>query len=102
MHVAIAGNIGAGKTTLTKLLAKHYKWEPHFESVEEKFRKVPTGKRVLGEECYWCDYKFSCWPNLEYKPQEASSAREPRWFYYTNEEEVSLVIKVYIYNKLYN
>ncbi|MEN8187497.1 MAG: deoxynucleoside kinase [Bacteroidota bacterium] len=35
MHVAIAGNIGAGKTTLTRLLAKHYKWEPHFESVEE-------------------------------------------------------------------
>jgi len=34
MHVAIAGNIGAGKTTLTKLLAKHYKWEPHYESVE--------------------------------------------------------------------
>ena len=59
-----------------------------FDSIEEKFRKVPTGKRVLGEECYWCDYKFSCWPNLEYKPQEASSAREPRWFYYTNEDEV--------------
>mgnify|MGYP000339051823 FL=1 len=35
MHVAIAGNIGAGKTTLTKLLAKHYNWNPHFESVEE-------------------------------------------------------------------
>jgi len=35
MHVAIAGNIGAGKTTLTKLLAKHYNWDPHFESVEE-------------------------------------------------------------------
>jgi len=35
MHVAIAGNIGAGKTTLTKLLAKHYKWKPHFESVDE-------------------------------------------------------------------
>lgn len=34
MHVAIAGNIGAGKTTLTKLLAKHYKWKPHFESVK--------------------------------------------------------------------
>ena len=34
MHVAIAGNIGAGKTTLTKLLAKHYQWEPHYESVE--------------------------------------------------------------------
>ncbi|MGM0636068.1 MAG: deoxynucleoside kinase [Bacteroidota bacterium] len=35
MHVAIAGNIGAGKTTLTKLLAKHFKWEPEFEDVLE-------------------------------------------------------------------
>ena len=35
MHVAIAGNIGAGKTTLTKMLAKHYGWEPHYESVDE-------------------------------------------------------------------
>lgn len=35
MHVAIAGNIGAGKTTLTKLLAKHYKWEPEYEDVLE-------------------------------------------------------------------
>lgn len=33
MHVAIAGNIGAGKTTLTQLLAKHFKWEPHYEDV---------------------------------------------------------------------
>lgn len=33
MHVAIAGNIGAGKTTLTQLLAKHYKWEPQLEDV---------------------------------------------------------------------
>ena len=34
MHIAISGNIGAGKTTLTTLLAKHYKWETHFEDVE--------------------------------------------------------------------
>ncbi len=33
MHVAIAGNIGAGKTTLTKLLAKHFNWEPQLEDV---------------------------------------------------------------------
>ena len=33
MHVAIAGNIGAGKTTLTELLAKHYKWDPQYEDV---------------------------------------------------------------------
>jgi deoxyadenosine/deoxycytidine kinase len=35
MHIALAGNIGAGKTTLTELLAKHYKWSPHFEDVDE-------------------------------------------------------------------
>jgi deoxyadenosine/deoxycytidine kinase len=35
MHVAIAGNIGSGKTTLTTLLAKHYKWQPHFEEVDD-------------------------------------------------------------------
>jgi deoxyadenosine/deoxycytidine kinase len=35
MHVAVAGNIGSGKTTLTTLLAKHYNWEPHFEDVDE-------------------------------------------------------------------
>jgi deoxyadenosine/deoxycytidine kinase len=33
MHIAIAGNIGAGKTTLTKLLAKHFKWDAHYEDV---------------------------------------------------------------------
>ncbi|WP_435134548.1 deoxynucleoside kinase [Formosa sp. A9] len=33
MHVAIAGNIGAGKTTLTKLLAKHFNWEAQLEDV---------------------------------------------------------------------
>lgn len=35
MHVAIAGNIGAGKTTLTELLAKHYRWNSHFETVND-------------------------------------------------------------------
>ena len=34
MHIAIAGNIGCGKTTLTNMLAKHYGWTPRFESVD--------------------------------------------------------------------
>jgi deoxyadenosine/deoxycytidine kinase len=34
MHIAIAGNIGSGKSTLTQLLAKHYGWEPRYEAVE--------------------------------------------------------------------
>ncbi len=35
MHIAIAGNIGSGKTTLTTLLSKHYGWDTHFEDVEQ-------------------------------------------------------------------
>ncbi|MCQ2374653.1 MAG: deoxynucleoside kinase [Salinivirgaceae bacterium] len=31
MYIAVAGNIGSGKTTLTKLLSKHFKWEAHYE-----------------------------------------------------------------------
>ena len=34
MHIAIAGNIGSGKTTLTRMLAAHYGWTPKFESVD--------------------------------------------------------------------
>lgn len=33
-HIAVAGNIGSGKTTLTELLAKHFKWSPQYESVD--------------------------------------------------------------------
>ena len=34
MHIAIAGNIGSGKTTLTRMLAAHYGWTPKFETVD--------------------------------------------------------------------
>jgi deoxyadenosine/deoxycytidine kinase len=35
MHIAIAGNIGSGKTTLTTLLSKHYGWDAQFEDVDQ-------------------------------------------------------------------
>jgi deoxyadenosine/deoxycytidine kinase len=35
MHIAVAGNIGSGKTTLTTLLSNHYRWEPHYEDVDD-------------------------------------------------------------------
>jgi deoxyadenosine/deoxycytidine kinase len=35
MHIAIGGNIGSGKTTLTQLLSRHYNWMPHYEDVNE-------------------------------------------------------------------
>ena len=34
MHIAVAGNIGSGKSTLTQLLARHYVWEARFEAVD--------------------------------------------------------------------
>lgn len=34
MHIAVSGNIGSGKTTLTTLLSKHYKWSPEYEEVD--------------------------------------------------------------------
>ena len=44
-HIAVAGNIGSGKTTLTEKLAQHYNWEARFEDVEnnprtQKYRKI--------------------------------------------------------------
>ena len=47
MQIAIAGNIGCGKTTLTNMLAKHYGWEPKFEAVsynpylEDYYQDIP-------------------------------------------------------------
>jgi len=35
MHIAVAGNIGSGKTTLTRLLSKHFAWDSHFEDVDD-------------------------------------------------------------------
>jgi len=35
MHIAVAGNIGVGKTTLTELLSKNFNWEPHYELVDD-------------------------------------------------------------------
>ncbi|MCA6363951.1 MAG: deoxynucleoside kinase [Bacteroidia bacterium] len=35
MHLAIAGNIGSGKTTLTTLLSKQYGWQAHYEDADE-------------------------------------------------------------------
>ena len=34
MHIAVAGNIGSGKSTLTRMLARHYGWQPRFEAVD--------------------------------------------------------------------
>ena len=47
MYIGVAGNIGSGKTTLTRLLAEHYGWEPRYEAVsfnpylEDYYKNIP-------------------------------------------------------------
>ncbi len=62
MHIAIAGNIGAGKTTLTQMLAKHYAWEAQFEPVcinpylEDYYNDIPRWSFCL--ETYFLKERF--------------------------------------------
>lgn len=62
MYIAIAGNIGAGKTTLTKMLARYYGWEPRFESVgfnpylEDYYRDLKRWSFAL--ETYFLKERF--------------------------------------------
>ena len=56
-----------------------------FSDIEETFRKIPTGNRVLGIVCSFCPYKFPCWgkDKLQYLPQQQSKGKSPKWVYYT-------------------
>ena len=62
MYIAIAGNIGAGKTTLTKMLSRYYGWEPRFESVgfnpylEDYYGDIPRWSFCL--ETYFLKERF--------------------------------------------
>lgn len=62
MHIGIAGNIGSGKTTLTRMLAEHYGWSPKYESVtynpylEDYYRDIPRWSYNL--ETYFLAQRF--------------------------------------------
>ena len=62
MHIAIAGNIGSGKTTLTRMLASHYGWEARFEPVdvnpylEDYYKDIPRWSFNL--EVYFLKQRF--------------------------------------------
>lgn len=58
-----------------------------FEDVEETFRGNKTGNKYLCKTCSFCEYKNACWGDLQYRPQPASKAVKPPWFYYTGMEE---------------
>jgi len=62
MYIAIAGNIGSGKTTLTTMLARHYGWTPKFEAVdynpylEDYYKDIPRWSFAL--EVYFLKQRF--------------------------------------------
>jgi deoxyadenosine/deoxycytidine kinase len=72
MHIAIAGNIGSGKTTLTTMLARHYGWTPQFESVinnpylEDYYRDIHRWSFNL--ETYFLKERFKDILNIDKSP----------------------------------
>ena len=62
MHIGIAGNIGSGKTTLTRMLAQHYGWTPKYEAVthnpflEDYYKDIPRWSFNL--EVYFLTQRF--------------------------------------------
>ncbi|MCQ2140918.1 MAG: deoxynucleoside kinase [Bacteroidales bacterium] len=62
MHIGIAGNIGSGKTTLTRMLSEHYGWTPRYEAVsynpylEDYYKDIPRWSFCL--ETYFLKQRF--------------------------------------------
>ena len=68
-------------------------FQRNFDDVEETWYKKPTGNRKLASACTFCDYRYSCWPDLEYR-KKAKSKSAYAYEYYTlfKEEEKDLGI----------
>lgn len=55
-----------------------------YTDINETYRKVETGNRVLHQTCVFCDFKAHCWPEAVYKPAQASKGRNPQMKWYTH------------------
>ena len=63
------------------------KFERCFEAVPETYRGKPSGNMVLNDNCRFCDYRFSCWPNMQELPSKVSQARDPKIVAYVELKE---------------
>ncbi len=66
------------KIRATVETVKHNKFARCFEAIEETFRGKPTGNKILGVSCGFCDYKKACWKNLQELPSVMSKAQFPK------------------------
>ena len=69
---------------LFKVINPDTKFERSFDDIEETFRKEATGNRKLGFSCSYCNFKYSCWPNLKHRRSIPSAAKSPKMEYYTH------------------
>jgi hypothetical protein len=63
------------------------RFERCFDAVPETFRGKVTGNMVLGTECSFCRYRFSCWPNLQERSAVMSKAKQPKTVAYVSLKE---------------
>jgi hypothetical protein len=74
-------------TYSVRALVESHEVEKQFDDVPEIFYKKPTGHRKLCMTCDWCDYKESCWENLQVIPSIPSTAANPPVVSYTYIDE---------------
>lgn len=72
------------ENTIFTLIDPSIPFKRCFEDEPEYFRKVPTGNRKLCNQCTFCDYKYSCWPGLQYRSAVKSEAENAPMVYYTS------------------
>lgn len=73
--ICVEDILGATKELHQELEANEFR--RCYDAIEETFRKKPTGNLILGRECGWCNYRYSCWPGLEERPSIPSKAENP-------------------------
>jgi len=79
---------GESEQTLSEIETKldeleENKFRRCFSPIEETYRRKPTGNKILGIECKFCDFKFDCWENqLSEEPSRVSTAKEKPMVYY--------------------
>ncbi len=80
--IDVEEEVGKIKETSDAVEANEFK--RCFDAVPETFRSKPTGNTVLGTECGFCRYRFSCWPGLQERPAVASQAKQPKTVAYVS------------------
>lgn len=62
-------------------------FERMFKTVPETFYGKPTGNERTPQECKFCDFLTSCWPEAVYRPQTGSKAKSPQYYWYVKYQE---------------